>query len=117
MGFDGNTCAILTAVEQQSPDISQGVTEGQGLHKEQGAGDQGMMFGYACDETPELMPFPIQMAHGLVRYLAKIRKGGEAYSRRPDSKSQVTVKYRDGKPLKGRNAVTYTQHSRDVQYR
>src|ERR1700730_9730980 len=116
MGFDGNTCAILTAIEQQSPDISQGVTEGQGLHKEQGAGDQGMMFGYACDETPELMPFPIQMAHSLVRYLAKIRKGGEAYFLRPDSKSQVTVEYRDGKPIKVKNVVISTQHSPDVEY-
>jgi S-adenosylmethionine synthetase len=116
MGFDGNTCAILTAVEQQSPDISQGVTEGQGLHKEQGAGDQGMMFGYACDETPELMPFPIQMAHSLVKYLAKIRKGGEAYFLRPDSKSQVTVEYRDGKPVKVQSVVISTQHSPDVEY-
>src|SRR5713226_8942810 len=116
MGFDGNTCAILTAIEQQSPDISQGVTEGQGLHKEQGAGDQGMMFGYACDETPELMPFPIQMAHSLVRYLAKIRKGGEAYFLRPDSKSQVTVEYRAGKPVKVKNVVISTQHSADVEY-
>src|SRR6201988_2760780 len=116
MGFDGNTCAILTAIEQQSPDISQGVTEGQGLHKEQGAGDQGMMFGYACDETPELMPFPIQMAHSLVRYLAKIRKGGEAYFLRPDSKSQVTVEYRDGKPVRVKNVVISTQHSADVEY-
>ena len=116
MGFDGNTCAILTAIEQQSPDISQGVTEGQGLHKEQGAGDQGMMFGYACDETPELMPFPIQMAHSLVQYLAKIRKGGEAYFLRPDSKSQVTVEYRDGKPVKVKNVVISTQHSADVEY-
>jgi len=116
MGFDGNTCAILTAIEQQSPDISQGVTEGQGLHKEQGAGDQGMMFGYACDETPELMPLPIQMAHSLVHYLAKVRKGGEAYFLRPDSKSQVTVEYRDGKPVKVKNVVISTQHSADVEY-
>ena len=116
MGFDGNTCAILTAVERQSPDISQGVTEGQGLHKEQGAGDQGMMFGYACDETPEYMPFPIQMAHGLVKYLAKIRKGGEAYFLRPDSKSQVTVEYRDGKPARVQSVVISTQHSPDVEY-
>src|ERR687895_2134369 len=116
MGFDGNTCAILTAVEQQSPDISQGVTEGEGLHKEQGAGDQGMMFGYACDETPEFMPLPIQMAHSLVKYLAKIRKGGEAHFLRPDSKSQVTVEYRDGKPVKVQSVVISTQHSPDVEY-
>src|SRR5229473_4046189 len=116
VGFNGNMCAVLTAIEPQSPDISQGVTEGQGLHKEQGAGDQGIMFGYACDETPELMPFPIQMAHSLVRYLAKIRKGGEAYFLRPDSKSQVTVEYRDGKPVKVKNVVISTQHSADVEY-
>ena len=116
MGFDGNTCAILTAVEQQSPDISQGVTEGEGLHKEQGAGDQGMMFGYACDETPEFMPLPIQMAHSLVKYLAKIRKGGEAYFLRPDSKSQVTVEYRGGKPVKVKSVVISSQHSSDVEY-
>src|SRR5438309_3841809 len=116
VGFDGNSCAVITAIERQSPDISQGVIEGEGLHKEQGAGDEGMMFGYACDETPELMPFPIQMAHGLVRYLAKIRKGGEAYFLRPDSKSQVTVEYRDGKPVKVKNVVISTQHSPDVEY-
>src|SRR5258706_13917528 len=116
MGFDGATCAIITAVERQSPDISQGVTEGEGLHKEQGAGDQGMMFGYACDETPELMPFPIQMAHSLVHYLAKVRKGGEAFFLRPDSKSQVTVEYRDGKPVRVKNVVISTQHSADVEY-
>ena len=116
MGFDGNTCAILTAVEQQSPDISQGVTEGEGLHKEQGAGDQGMMFGYACDETPEFMPLPIQMAHSLVKYLAKIRKGGEAHFLRPDSKSQVTVEYRDGKPVKVKSVVISSQHSPEVEY-
>jgi S-adenosylmethionine synthetase len=116
MGFDGNTCAILTAVEQQSPDISQGVTEGEGLHKEQGAGDQGMMFGYACDETPEFMPLPIQMAHSLVKYLAKVRKGGEAYFLRPDSKSQVTVEYRDCKPVKVQSVVISSQHSPEVEY-
>src|SRR4051812_24670689 len=115
-GFDGNTCAILSAVERQSPDISQGVTEGEGLHKEQGAGDQGMMFGYACDETPELMPFPIQMAHSLVKYLAKIRKGGEAPFLRPDSKSQVTVEYKNSKPVKVQSVVISSQHSPDVEY-
>jgi S-adenosylmethionine synthetase len=116
MGFDGDTCAIITAVERQSPDISQGVTEGEGVHKEQGAGDQGMMFGYACDETPELMPFPIQMAHSLVKYLAKIRKGGEASFIRPDSKSQVTVEYRDGRPVRVSSVVISTQHAPEVEY-
>ncbi|HEY1373800.1 MAG TPA: methionine adenosyltransferase [Candidatus Binatia bacterium] len=114
MGFDGNTCAIITAVERQSPDISQGVTEGEGLHKEQGAGDQGMMFGYACDETPELMPFPIQTAHRLVQYLAKIRKGGEAPFLRPDAKSQVTVEYKDGRPARVASVVISTQHTPEV---
>ena len=115
-GFDGNKCATLVAVEPQSQDISIGVTEGEGLNKEQGAGDQGMMFGYACDETSELMPLPIQMAHGLVQFLAKIRKGGEAPFLRPDSKSQVTVEYRDGRPERVSSVVISTQHSPDVKY-
>ena len=114
-GFNGNKCTTIVALEPQSPDISMGVTEGEGLHKEQGAGDQGMMFGYACDETPELMPFPIQMAHNLVSYLAKIRKGGEAPFIKPDSKSQVTVDYQDGRPVRVSSVVISTQHSREVK--
>ncbi len=113
-GFDGNTCAILTAVEQQSPDISQGVTEGQGLHAEQGAGDQGMMFGYACDETAELMPMSILYSHKLLEHFAKLRKRGDMSWARPDSKSQVTVEYRDGKPVRVHTIVVSTQHSPDV---
>jgi len=114
MGFDGNTCAILTAIDRQSPDISQGVTEGEGLHKEQGAGDQGLMFGYACNETPELMPMPIFMASRLVQRLADLRKEGMLPFVRPDSKSQVTVRYKDGKPVAVTTVVISTQHSPDV---
>ena len=115
-GFDGNTCEVLVRLVSQSPNISQGVTEGEGLFKEQGAGDQGMMFGYACDETEELMPLPIQLAHELVGYLAKIRKSGEAPFLRPDSKSQVSVEYRDGRPHRVTNVVVSTQHTPDVPY-
>jgi S-adenosylmethionine synthetase len=111
-GFDGNTCAIMVALEQQSPDISQGVTEGEGLHKEQGAGDQGMMFGYAIDETPELMPATLAYSHRLMEELARLRKTNPAWSWvRPDSKSQVTIEYRDGKLARIDAVVVSTQHA------
>jgi len=114
-GFDGNTCGVMVAVEQQSPDISQGVTEGQGLHAEQGAGDQGMMFGYACDETPELMPMSIQYSHQLLKQYADIRKGGSEFEwARPDAKSQVTIEYRDGKPIRVHTVVISAQHADSV---
>ncbi len=116
MGFDGNTCAILTAIDRQSPDISIGVTPGQGLFKEQGAGDQGLMFGFACDETPELMPLPIVLAHRLVKHLADLRKTGKYPFVYPDAKSQVTIEYRDGKPRRVDAVVVSTQHSADVEY-
>ncbi len=116
MGFDADTCAVLIAVDRQSPDISQGVTAGEGLHKEQGAGDQGLMFGYACDETDELMPFPIAMAHHLVERLAQIRKAGGMPFLRPDSKSQVTVQYRDGRPVRIDSVVVSSQHAPDVTH-
>ena len=117
MGFDATTCAVLIAVEPQSPDISQGVTEGQGLFKDQGAGDQGLMFGYACDETPELMPAPIMYAHELVLNLSKIRKAKKLDFLRPDSKSQVTVEYDGDKPVRIDAVVVSTQHSPEVKYK
>ena len=116
VGFDGNSCAVLTAIEPQSADISQGVTEGQGLHKEQGAGDQGLMFGFACDETPEIMPLPIAMAHRLMENLAKLRKSRQLDFLRPDAKSQVTVRYVDNRPVEVTAVVISTQHSPDVKY-
>ncbi|MFZ1886620.1 MAG: methionine adenosyltransferase [Candidatus Binataceae bacterium] len=115
-GFDGKTCAVMMAIEPQSTDISQGVTEGEGLHKEQGAGDQGLMFGFACDETPELMPMPIAMAHHLMENLAKIRKERRVSWLRPDAKSQVTVRYVDGRPVEITAVVISTQHSPEVKY-
>jgi len=118
IGFDANTCAILTAIEQQSPDISQGVTAGKGLHKEQGAGDQGLMFGFAVDETKELMPMPIQLAHKLVRKQAELRKNGKLEWLRPDAKSQVTVEYGDdGRPSRIDAVVLSTQHHPDVKHK
>ncbi len=116
MGFDADTCAVMTAIDRQSPDISQGVTQGEGLHEEQGAGDQGLMFGFACDETQELMPLPIVLAHQLVEHLAKLRKSGRYPYLRPDSKSQVTIEYRDGLPARVNAVVLSTQHSEDVEH-
>ncbi len=116
-GFDSESCAVMVTLDKQSPDISQGVTAGTGLHKEQGAGDQGMMFGYACKETPALMPMPIQLANRLVEKLAKMRQTGKIKWLRPDSKSQVTVEYNGNKPVRIDTVVISTQHDPDIKYR
>ena len=117
MGFDYKSCGILIALHKQSPDISQGVSEGEGLHLDQGAGDQGMMFGYACRETPELMPLPIMMAHKLVMHLARLRRKHVLPYLRPDSKSQVTVEYDGDKPVRVHTVVVSTQHSEKVTHK
>lgn len=116
MGFDGNTCAVMVTLDKQSPDISMGVTAGEGMFKEQGAGDQGLMFGYACDETPELMPMAISYAHKLTSQLTEVRKSGKLAFLRPDGKSQVTVRYEGDKPVKVETVVIAAQHNPDVTY-
>ncbi len=116
MGFDYQTCSVITSIDHQSPDIAIGVNEGEGLFKEQGAGDQGLMFGFATDETPELMPMPITYAHKLCRRLAKVRKNGSLDFLRPDGKSQVTIEYENGSPRRVDAVVVSTQHKADVTY-
>ena len=120
IGFDGNTCAVIVALDRQSPDIKQGVDAKKAEGKataEQGAGDQGMMFGYACDETKELMPMPIMLAHKLTRGLARVRRSGALPFVRPDGKSQVTVVYEDNRPVRVDTVVISTQHSPDVTHK
>jgi len=116
MGFSWDTCGIMVPLDKQSPDIAQGVNEGQGLFKEQGAGAQGMMFGYACDDTPVLMPAPIYYAQTLSQRLSEVRKSGDLEWLRPDGKTQVTVEYKGGKPTRIDNIVIAAQHNEDVSY-
>lgn len=116
VGFDADSCAVLVALHEQSPDISQGVTEGEGLFKEQGAGDQGLMFGYACNETPELMPAPIMYSHKLALAVTNARKQGRIGYLRPDNKSQVSIRYENDKPVHIETVVVSTQHREDATH-
>ncbi len=115
-GLDADSMSVMNTLHSQSPDISQGVSDGEGLYEEQGAGDQGMMFGYACTETPELMPAPIMLSHQILQHAAKIRKNGSIPWLRPDSKSQVTIEYVDQKPVRIDSVVVSHQHDDDVTY-
>ncbi|MEK6196824.1 MAG: methionine adenosyltransferase [Desulfobacterales bacterium] len=117
MGFDSQSCAVLTSIDKQSPDIAVGVNEGSGLDLDQGAGDQGLMFGYASSETKVLMPMPITYAHRLMKRQAEVRKAGLLPWLRPDAKSQVTIEYLDGKPKRVEAIVISTQHNPDVNYK
>ena len=116
-GIDYRGCAVMVCYDKQSPDISLGVTEGQGLDLDQGAGDQGLMFGYACDETPELMPLAIHLAHRLVERQSELRRDGRLPWLRPDAKSQVTLKYVDGRPAEIDTVVLSTQHAPEMEHR
>jgi S-adenosylmethionine synthetase len=116
MGFDGETCAVISTIDKQSADIAVGVNDGTGLFKEQGAGDQGLMFGYACKDTPSFMPMPIYLAHGITQRLAHVRKSGKLPWLRPDGKSQVTLEYVDWKPSRVHTVVIAAQHAPDVDY-
>jgi len=116
MGFDWQSCAVLTSIDKQSADIAQGVDEGKGLDLDQGAGDQGLMFGYACNETDVLMPMPIYYAHLLTKQQAEIRKAGKLPWLRPDAKSQVTIEYADGRPRRIEAVVLSTQHDDTISY-
>jgi len=116
IGFDYKSCAVLTAINRQSPDIAQGVNEGEGLDLDQGAGDQGLMFGYACNETPTLMPFPLYYAHRIMQRQAEVRRDGRLPWLRPDAKSQLTVRYVNGKPVEIDTVVVSTQHGPEISH-